>query len=555
MSAIASRVTMAVPPRGAALPEMATAVLILSEEREVEYVNRSAEALFSPVDPIASTFAALLESCGAEAANDVFAPVDAGEALGEVRVKLADGRVLDCVLRMLSSGGFVLSLDDVTSLVRNAELAGRDSLTGLPNRAIFKEQLAERLAQAERAGGSLAVLYVDLDRFKAVNDSLGHAIGDILLQKVADRFRSVLREGEIVARLGGDEFAIIQSGASQPAAANSLAERLIDMISRTYLANGHQLHIGTSIGIAVYPDGGREAGALLKSADLALYRAKADGRGSYRVYEPGMDESMQAKRAMEIDLRRALALKQMRLVYQPKVRTDTGTIVGFEALIRWHHPTRGLVSPANFIPLAEEIGVIVPMGEWVLREACRQAASWRWPVTVGVNLSPAQFRTGMILETVTSALAHSGLAPQRLEIEITEGALLENSGAVLDVLHGLRALGVQIAMDDFGTGYSSLGYLQRFPFDTIKIDQLFIRGIDADDERRAIVRAVSQLASALGMATTAEGVETQAELDCVRAEGCTNVQGYLTGRPQPADVATNLLAEMFGEQPQNGEEG
>ena len=545
MSAVASRTERMLQPRTAALPEMATAVLILNEAREVEYANGSAEALFSPVDPIDCTFAALLASCGAQAASDVFVPVDTGVALEDVRITLADGRLLDCMLRVLSSGGFVLSLDDVTAHVRNAELARRDALTGLPNRGVLKEQLVERLALAERAHEGLAVLYVDLDRFKAVNDTLGHAMGDALLQKVADRFRSALRDGDFVARLGGDEFAVIQSDAPQSEGAKSLAIRLVDLISRAYAVNGHMLHIGASAGIAIYPDDGRDAGVLLKNADLALYRAKAEGRGCYRFFEPGMDERMQARRAMEIDLRRALALKELQLVYQPKLRIDTNTIVGLEALIRWHHPERGIVSPADFIPLAEEIGVIVPIGDWVLREACRQAVTWQQPVSVGVNLSPVQFRTGKVLETVTSALAYSGLAPERLELEITESVLLDEADAVLDVLHGLRRLGVRIAMDDFGTGYSSLAYLQTFPFDTIKIDRSFVRGLDTSAERRAIVKAITALAAALGMTTTAEGVETQAELDCVRAEGCSHVQGYLTGRPQPADAASKLATEAL----------
>lgn len=548
MSIVAAPIATALQPRGAALPEMATAVLILSESRAVEYVNRSAMDLFGPIKSIGCSFSELLANCGATASADIFASVDAGEPPAEVRITLADGRLLDCMLRCLSSGGFVLSIDDVTALVRNAELARRDALTGLPNRAVFHEQLADRVMRAERIGERLAVLYVDLDRFKAINDTLGHATGDMLLQKVADRFRSAFREGELVARLGGDEFAIIQPGMAQPEAAKALARRLVDLISRAYAIAGHMLHVGTSIGIALYPDDGREPDELLKNADLALYRAKADGRGSYRLYEPGMDKRLQARRAIEIDLRRALAFKQLQLFYQPKVRADSREIIGFEALIRWNHPDRGPVSPAAFIPLAEEIGVIVPVGEWVLREACEQAASWPRAVSVGVNLSPVQFRTGMILETVTSALAHSGLAPERLEIEITEGALLENSEAVLEVLHGLRALGVKIAMDDFGTGYSSLGYLQKFPFDTIKIDRSFVSGIDKDDKRRSIVRAIAQLASGLGMATTAEGVETESELECVREEGCTNIQGYLTGRPQPAEAATTLLIPSFGHQ-------
>ena len=305
MAAVAARATIMPQPRTAALPEMATAVLILNEGRQIEYVNRSAETLFEAADPIGRSFPALLTQCHAEAAGDVFGSGDGGEMPAEIRIKLADGRQLDCMPRMLSSGGFVLSLDDVTALVRDAELAGRDALTGLPNRTVLKEQLAERMAQAARAQDKLAVLYVDLDRFKAVNDTLGHAMGDALLQKVAERFRNALREGDTVARIGGDEFAIIQSGAAQPEAAKSLAARLIDLISRAYAVNGHMLHIGASVGIAIYPDDGPDVGVLLKNADLALYRAKAEGRGVFRFYEPAMDERMQVRRALEIDLRRA----------------------------------------------------------------------------------------------------------------------------------------------------------------------------------------------------------------------------------------------------------
>ncbi|MFC4255724.1 EAL domain-containing protein [Altererythrobacter xixiisoli] len=534
-------------PRSAALPEMATAVLILDEARQIEYVNHSADELFSPINPIGLTFATLLMNSGAEAESDVFRAIDTDLPPEEVRIRLDDGRLLDCMLRVLSSGGFVLSLDDVTSLVRNAELARRDPLTGLPNRAALREKIAETLKEACGEIGNVAILYVDLDRFKAINDSLGHAMGDALLQKVADRFRKVLHEGEFIARLGGDEFAIIQSGLPQPAAAEELSSRLVDLIARAYAINGHMLHIGASIGVAIYPGDGREAGALLRNADLALYRAKAEGRGSYRFYEPGMDERMQQRRAMEIDLRRALPLGQLHLVYQPKLNLQSNSLVGFEALIRWSHPQRGLVSPADFIPLAEEIGAIVNIGEWALREACRQAASWPKPVSVAVNLSPVQFRTGKILQTVSSALAYSRLEPSRLELEITEGALMEHSSAILGVLNGLRALGVRIAMDDFGTGYSSLGYLQKFPFDAIKIDRSFVRGIDTSAERRVIVRAITQLASALGMTTTAEGIETWAQLECVREEGCTDVQGYLTGRPLSREAARMLLDHRFAE--------
>ena len=529
-------------PRSAALPEMATAVLILDEDQQVEYCNTSAEALFTPVDPVGCTLIALLTSCNATGGEDVFAAVDAGAEPAPTRLRLADDRLLDCTVRALSSGGFVLSMDDVTTYVRNAEFAERDALTGLANRKAFRERLVERLAAAARAGQTTAVLYVDLDRFKAVNDTLGHPVGDALLRKVAERLTSALRAGDLVARLGGDEFAIIQSDALQPAAATALATRLVDLIGRAYAVEGHVLHIGASVGIAIAPDDGYEPDILLKNADLALYRAKAEGRGCHRFFEPGMNERMQARRSIEVDLRRALALKQFELVYQPQFDIATNRLTGFEALIRWHHPVRGLVSPGDFVPLAEEIGIIPAIGEWVLRTACKQAASWPGAISIAVNLSPLQFRGGKILETVVSALDQSQLPAERLELEITEGALLDNTDAAWDVLNRLHGLGVSVSMDDFGTGHSSLSYLQKFPFDKIKIDQCFIRDIDAHADRRAIIRAVNSLAKTLRMKTVAEGVETDAELACIRAEGCDAVQGYLTGRPMSAVDAMALLA-------------
>jgi len=520
---------------------MATAVLILNESREVEYVNQSAEMLFRPVNPIGCTLPSLFATCGSNKGDDVFDAADSGAGHKTVRTRLLDNRFFDCTLRLLSSGGFVLTLDDVTDLVRNAKLARRDALTGLANRTALRDRLVREIAQANKTNQKIAVLYVDLDRFKAVNDSLGHPVGDLLLRKVADRFESALREGDSVARLGGDEFAVIQCHSPQPEGATGMAKRLVDLIGRTYAVEGQLLHIGASIGVAIYPDDGLEPDILFKNADLALYRAKAEGRSCYRFFETGMNERMQSRRLMEIDLRRALAFKQLELEYQPQIELATGRVVGFEALIRWHHPERGRVSPADFIPLAEEIGVIVPIGEWVLRTACKEAAGWPLPLSIAVNLSPVQFRGGKLAETILSALAYSGLAAPRLEVEITEGALLDNSDIVLQVLTGLRAMGVHVSMDDFGTGYSSLSYLQKFPFDKIKIDQSFIRDIDTSSERQAIVRAITSLAGAFDMKTTAEGVETEAELQCVRAEGCTDVQGYLTGRPLSAIGAAQLI--------------
>ncbi|QYE36358.1 EAL domain-containing protein [Polymorphobacter sp. PAMC 29334] len=529
-------------PRSAALPEMATAVLIVDEGRQVEYVNASARELFLPVEPIGCTLTALFTSCGATGGDEVFAGVDSGVASTPVRLRLTDDRLLDCTLRPLSSGGFVLSMDDVTTYVRNAEMAERDALTGLANRKALRDRLVERLTNVARTGQATALLYIDLDRFKAVNDTLGHPIGDTLLRKVAERFKSATRDGDIVARLGGDEFAVIQSDTPQPAGAQALATRLVDLIGRAYAIDGHLLHIGASVGVAIAPIDGREPDVLLKNADLALYRAKAEGRGCYRMFAPEMAEHLPARRLLETDLRRALALKQMQLLYQPQYDLASNVIIGFEALIRWHHPTRGVVPPEEVIPLAEEIGIIGAIGEWVLRTACKQAAAWPVPVTIAVNLSPVQFRGGRLAETVTSALAQSQLDAHRLELEITEGALLNDTSDVLKTLNRLREVGVAVTMDDFGTGYSSLGYLQKFPFDKIKIDQCFVRDIDSHVERQAIFRAVTGLAAALRMKTIAEGVETEGELACVRAAGCDEVQGYLTGRPISAEATMALLA-------------
>ena len=520
---------------------MATAVLILDESKAVEYVNASAACLFAPVDPIGCDMPALLASCGATGGDEIF---EAAEHDDECvcRIRLADQRLLDCTMRRLSGGGHVLSLDDVTTYVLNAELATRDGLTGLKNRKVFLEHLSARVAIGKNSTEQFSVLYLDLDRFKAVNDSLGHPVGDALLKKVADRLRSALAESDCVARLGGDEFAIIQSASSQPEAAKTLAARLVDLVGRTYVLEGHSVHVGASVGIATFPMDGSDADTLLRHADVALYRAKADGRGVYRLFESGMNDRVHARRQMETDLRRALALKEFQLAFQPQVNLATAKIVGFEALIRWQHPVRGLVSPGDFIPLAEEIGIIVSISEWVLRTACKVAAQWPQHVSVAVNLSPVQFRSGKLVESITSALAHSGLAPERLDLEVTESSFLEGSASVFKTIDLLRKLGVRVSMDDFGTGYSSLSYLQQFSFDKIKVDRSFIRAIDRRPEQIAILRAITKMADALGIKTTAEGVETEEELACVKREGCTEVQGFLTGRPMAVTDAAGIFA-------------
>ncbi len=420
---------------------------------------------------------------------------------------------------------------------------GLDPLTGLPNRTRFHSRLNEAHSRLQRAGDGFAVLAVDLDRFKSVNDTLGHPIGDALLQKVAERLQSAVRPTDTVARFGGDEFAVIQGEVGDVVDAETLAKRIVDLLGRAYIVDGHLINIGASVGLAIAPADGVDPDILLKNADLALYRAKSEGRDTFRFFEPEMDARMRARRALELDLRKALAMHEFHLVYQPQMNLETDQLVGCEALIRWHHPTRGLVSPADFIPLAEEIGLIVPIGEWVVRTACAEAAQWPAVLSIAVNLSPAQFKSKKLVQVIASALSTSGLAPHRLELEITEGVLLHENDANLATLHALRGLGLRISMDDFGTGYSSLSYLRSFPFDKIKIDRSFVSGGKSQDESMAIVRAIASLGASFGMTTVAEGVETPEQMRRIRHEGCTDVQGYFISRPISASAIRTLFSE------------
>jgi len=468
----------------------------------------------------------------------------AGEKSSLNLIELSDGRTLSVVHQPMAGGGWVATHEDITDR-RQAEarirhMARHDALTNLPNRVLFKERLEEALKRVPR-GESVAVLSLDLDNFKSVNDTLGHPIGDALLESVAERLRVSVRENDTIARLGGDEFAVVQVGSEQPAGATALAQRVIDALSTPYDIEGHQVVIGTSIGIAVAPLDGSDADELQKNGDMALYRAKSEGRGTYRFFETEMDARMQSRRALELDLRKALMADEFELHYQPVLDLKTNEICSLEALIRWQHPTRGIVAPGDFIPLAEDMGLIVPIGEWVLRRACLDAMSWPGNVRVAVNLSPVQFKSKRLLESVVSALAMSKLPANRLELEITEGVLLVEHASTLATLHQLRALGAHIAMDDFGTGYSSLSYLRSFPFDKIKIDRSFISNITTEQNSVAIVRAVTGLSASLGMATTAEGVETREQLERVRAEGCTEVQGFLLSAAKPADEILAIL--------------
>jgi diguanylate cyclase (GGDEF)-like protein/PAS domain S-box-containing protein len=462
---------------------------------------------------------------------------------GSTVERLRDGRSISISHRPVPDGGSLATFEDVTERIRIEErirhLAHYDSLTDLPNRVLFREQLEQALKWIHR-GEEVAVLYLDLDHFKTVNDSLGHPVGDELLKAVSGRLRACLRDTDSVARLGGDEFAIIQTAIKIPADVSDLVTRIFAALKAPFDVNGHQLLANTSIGIAVAPGDGVDPDQLLKNADLAMYGAKADGRGIYRFFEPDMDARVKARRVLELDLREAIQRFEFELHYQPIVNLQNNTISGCEALVRWRHPTRGMVSPADFIPIAEETGLIVPIGEWVLRTACAQAATWPDNIKIAVNVSPVQFKNGFV-QLVVNALATSGLTPRRLELEITEAVLIHDDTEALALLHQLREIGVRIAMDDFGTGYSSLSYLQRFPFDKIKIDQSFIKGVEGSVDQQSIVQAVMTIAKTRNMTTTAEGVETEQQREILRTLGCTELQGYLVSPPVPAAKMTELI--------------
>ena len=467
----------------------------------------------------------------------------------------ADGALIDLAIysRQLvyaNQPAVLLALMDITERkraeARLAFMAQHDGLTGLPNRNVLRQHMDEMLAHARRSAEKIAVLMIGLDNFKTVNDTLGHGIGDKLLRAVAKRLRSSLREEDMVSRLNSDEFAIMQSGLARPEDAVLLARRLLEVIGDPYLLYGQSVVIGANIGIAMAPGDGDESENLLKHAAMALSRAKNDFRGTFSFFEAEMDARAQSRRKIEIELREAIHGDMLRPYYQPLVDLATGRISGFEALVRWPHPEHGMISPAEFIPVAEETGLINALGAQMLHRACTDAATWPDDVRVAVNLSPLQFRAGNLLSLVMDALKQSGLPARRLELEITETLLLEKSSQVLATLHALRALGVRISMDDFGTGYSSLSYLRSFPFDKIKIDRSFVRDLGTNREAQAIVRAIISLGAGLGVTITAEGVETEAELSCLRAEGCHEGQGFLFSRARPNAEIISLLTAQRG---------
>jgi diguanylate cyclase (GGDEF)-like protein len=465
--------------------------------------------------------------------------------------ELNDGRVVAISHEPMEDGGWVATYEDVTER-RRAEarisfMARHDALTNLPNRVLFRECLDQALSRFGRGNG-FALLIIDLDHFKNVNDTLGHPIGDRLLLAVAERLQACVRETDTVARVGGDEFAVVQTGVARPDDAAELAGRIVRVLGEPFELDEHQLLIGASLGIAVAGTDGTSADTLMKNADLALYRAKLDGRGAFRCFEPEMDARLRERRALELDLRRAVTDNEFELYFQPLIDLRTDRLAGFEALIRWRHPSRGMVSPSEFIPIAEETGLIVQIGEWVVRHACMEANAWPDPLKVAVNLSPVQFKSPRLVTSVSEALDASGLPATRLELEITESVLLAENDASLATLRRLRNLGAHICMDDFGTGYSSLSYLRSFPFDKIKIDQSFVRDLDTEQDTRAIVRAIISLAKSLGMRVLAEGVETTEQLERLRVEGCNEVQGYLFSTPRPRGEISTLI-EQLGDKP------
>ncbi|MER8567787.1 EAL domain-containing protein [Mesorhizobium sp. M0924] len=468
------------------------------------------------------------------------ASLQAGEERSTDR-SLADGRTLLVARRPLAGGGWVATFEDITERRRAEErmshLAHYDTLTDLPNRSMFRE----RLDQAMAGDTPLAIFSLDLDRFKAVNDTWGHPAGDWLLKCVAERLRHSLRsDTDVVARLGGDEFAILQFNPKGATDAEQLAKRIVAVVSQPFRDKGREMHVGISLGIALYPGDGKDADTLLKNADMALYSGKSEGRNVYRFFEPGMDALVRARLALETDLETALKRREFVLEFQPITNIASGKIVGAEALMRWNSPTRGLVAPDDFIAAAEDSGLIVPLGEWALKQACSVAAGWPPGMRIAVNVSAVQIRSADFTRSVISALAVSGVPASRLELEITETVLMDESETVLKTLRQLRELGIRIALDDFGTGYSSLGYLRRFPVDKIKIDRSFIHDIDNKDTA-AIVRTIIGLGAELGITVTAEGVETEAQLDVLRKAGCVEVQGFLIGMPSKAADMARLL--------------
>ncbi len=477
---------------------------------------------------------------------------------GEIRKIDGSTGPVELIMRPIDFGGKphrAIAIRDLQARRRAEQhiryLAHHDSLTGIPNRSTFNKKLDQGIDVALKSGKKIAVLCLDLDRFKEVNDLFGHAAGDEMLQSVAKRIASLLDDSQMIARLSGDEFAIIAPGLSNPAVAGRIAESILETLQQPDAMNPNGMVVSTSIGIALCPDDATDRQALLTHADTALYRAKNEGRGIYRYFEASMGAAVHDRRLLEHDLRQAVARRELRLVYQPLREIPGGKAIGFEALLRWNHPTRGEVPPAEFIPLAEETGVILAIGEWVLREACREAATWLSPLAVAVNVSSVQIHNANFAHAVHEILFETGLAPNRLELEVTETALVRDLNRALSTLRRIKMLGVRIAMDDFGTGYSSLSNLRAFPFDKIKIDRSFIKSVNLNEQAAAIVRSVLGLGRALNLPVLAEGVETAAELEFLKKENCNEAQGYLLGRPAEIETFASLTSDRALEQAEN----
>jgi diguanylate cyclase (GGDEF)-like protein len=546
--------------RTALIEGIALGFLLYDAHDKLVMRNGYFEKLFPSIAAVAVPGVSYRDIIRAELTHDGLAsPVDAAdpkldELVGErvrkhkdnnsmYELELKDGRWI-LVNEHMNEEGSVVIYADITEIKAGQNqikhLAFHDPLTGLPNRMLFNERLVEALESPD--GSSIAAMCLDLDHFKIVNDTLGHPIGDALLKYVSAQLKGCLDEQDTVARLGGDEFGVIVRNATA-ADLNALASRLLDAVNHPTIINGHQLAPAMSIGIALSSDGMRDPGQLMKNADLALYRAKSDGRGTFRYFEPEMDAIAQERRLLEMDLRQAVAQGNLVLHYQPQVDVVSDDILGFEALVRWPRAGRGLVPPSDFIPLAEEVGLISKLGEWVVRQACKDAVNWPEHLRVSVNISPAQFKNGDVIGVVAKAIADSGISPDRLELEITESLLLRDTEENLEILAKLKALGVRISMDDFGTGYSSLGNLRSFAFDKIKIDRSFVMDLERSLDSAAIIRAVIGLGNSLGIATCAEGVETKDQLQFLRDEGCAEVQGYYHSKPRPKEDIEKMIAE------------
>jgi diguanylate cyclase (GGDEF)-like protein len=539
-------------------------IMLVTKDRQIPIINkRCGELLGLPDEFIAHppTFDQLAPYQPVEngrpqtldfATDGVKEATETAEEFGAVEYARPDGAMIEIQSAPLPDGGFVQTFTDVTKRSQAeayiARLASEDPLTGLPNRRICRSTI-DRLSSARSGGnttgGDFAVMFLDLDRFKVINDTLGHRLGDLLLVAVARRLKNSLRSGDTLARLGGDEFAVVLPSFESIATLQEIASRLVETVARPYEIEGHSIRSAVSIGIAIGPGNGKNADELLMAADLALYAVKNSGRGTYRFFTHSMNEEINDRRQIEVDLREAIEQNNLILEYQPIIDVRSGAVSGFEALARWRHPTKGMIPPSAFIPIAEDSGLILPLGEWVLREACGQAAKWPNGIKLAVNLSPVQFTLPDLADLVQRVLAETTLDPHRLTLEITESLFISDTAKTLATLHRLKTLGVRIAMDDFGTGYSSLSSLRSFPFDEIKIDRAFVSDVERNSENSVIVQAVIIIASALGMTTVAEGVETADQQTVLKALGCDKAQGYLYSRSMPADQVPHFITSSI----------